>query len=116
METRLFFNRFPLETTEKDIRKLFSPYGKVSAITIFTDRETGQPRGMGYVTLDSRAAAQAAIEALNDMEMAGQLVRVKFDDKELDKLLKSAHPLQKDANEVARLLGETEYHPILTIR
>jgi len=43
--------------TEHDLRELFAPYGVVDHITIMTDRETGQPRGFGFVEMANDKAA-----------------------------------------------------------
>jgi cold-inducible RNA-binding protein len=62
--------------TEQDVRELFAPYGVVDRINLITDRETGRPRGFGFVEMADDKAAQAAMTALNGQELAGRALNV----------------------------------------
>src|SRR5262245_65968265 len=62
--------------TEQELRDLFAPYGVVERINIITDRETGRPRGFGFVEMADDRAAQAAITGLNGKEVAGRTLNV----------------------------------------
>jgi RNA recognition motif-containing protein len=55
--------------------ELFSRHGTVHSVALINDRETGRPRGFGFVEIDDDAAA-AAIEALNGYQMGGRDLRV----------------------------------------
>lgn len=57
------------------LQTLFAQHGTVHSVRIMTDRTTRKPRGYGFVEID-RAAAQTAIDALNDTEFCGRTLRV----------------------------------------
>lgn len=71
----IYIGNLPFSATEEDIRDLFSPYGAVHAVKLVTDRETGQPRGFGFVEMEESAAA-SAIAALNGKELGGRSLRI----------------------------------------
>jgi RNA recognition motif. (a.k.a. RRM, RBD, or RNP domain) len=62
--------------TEQDLRELFAPYGVVDRINLLTDRETGRPRGFGFVAMADDKAAQAAIAGLQGTDFAGRTLHV----------------------------------------
>ena len=72
----IFVGNMAYSITETDLRELFTPYGVVERINIITDRETGRPRGFGFVELPDDRAAQAAIAALHGQEVAGRTLNV----------------------------------------
>ena len=75
MAKRLFVGNLPYDTTEEDLRSLFTPYAEPSYVKIITDRETGRSKGFGFVELED-AAADKAIAELNGKEMgSGDRVR-----------------------------------------
>ena len=55
--------------------QLFGQHGDVNSVALITDRETGRPRGFGFVEMED-SAAQAAISALDGYEMGGRNLRV----------------------------------------
>ena len=73
--TTIYVGNLPFSANEADIRVLFERYGKVDSIKLVNDRETGRPRGFGFVEMPS-AETQAAIGALNGYEMDGRALRV----------------------------------------
>lgn len=72
----IFVGNMAFAVTEHDLRELFAPYGVVDHITIMTDRETGQPRGFGFVEMSDDKAAQSAITGLNGKELGGRTLNV----------------------------------------
>ncbi len=76
METRLFVGNLSFKVTEDDLLDIFSPYGDVMQVRIINDRETGRPRGFGFVTMASEEEAHKAIEALNKHEIEGRALTV----------------------------------------
>jgi nucleolin len=58
------------------LRESFGPFGTVSDVFLPTDRATGRPRGFGFVTLSTRAAAESAIEKMDNTEVDGRTIRV----------------------------------------
>jgi len=71
----IYVGNLPFSTTDEDLRKLFSQYGSVHSVKMITDRETGKPRGFGFVEIESDGA-NAAVEALNGTEFQGRSLRV----------------------------------------
>ena len=72
----IFVGNLAFTVTEQDVRELFAPYGVVESIRLITDRETGRPRGFGFVEMADAQAAQAAIAALHGKEVAGRTLNV----------------------------------------
>ena len=54
----------------------FSKYGKVVEARVITDRETGRPRGFGFVTFETSVQADDALAAMNGFELQGREIRV----------------------------------------
>jgi cold-inducible RNA-binding protein len=76
MSVRLYVGNLPFSVSEQDLEDLFSRSGQVESTNIVTDRDTGRSRGFAFVEMDSREAADAAIEALNGFELAGRALTV----------------------------------------
>ena len=62
--------------TEDDLREVFGAHGNVAQVDVIQDRETGRPRGFAFVKMEEPAAADAAIQALDGNDFAGQNLRV----------------------------------------
>jgi RNA recognition motif-containing protein len=77
MGTRLYVGNLPYSVTELDLRDLFGGLGTVTDAKIITDRETGRPRGFGFVEMASEDEARKAIEELNGRDVQGRQVAVK---------------------------------------
>jgi RNA recognition motif-containing protein len=73
---QIYVNNFPFTTTEEELRHLFEPYGTVETARIVTDRDTGRPRGFGFVEMPNATEAQAAIEGLNGTSLGGRTLTV----------------------------------------
>jgi len=71
----IYVGNLPFSATEEEIRNLFSPYGTVHGVKLVSDRETGRPRGFGFVEMDDSEAA-SAISALNGQDMGGRSLRI----------------------------------------
>lgn len=71
----IYLGNLPTSASEEDVRNLFGQHGDVAKVSLITDRETGQPRGFGFVEMESEAAAKA-IEALDGCEFGGRTLRV----------------------------------------
>ena len=72
---KLYVGNLPFSATDAEINELFSKHGKVHSVALINDRETGRPRGFGFVEMDDEAI-QPAIEALNGFDMGGRQLRV----------------------------------------
>jgi RNA recognition motif-containing protein len=77
MGTRLFVGNLSFNTTEVDLRNVFTEAGlSATEIKIVTERETGRPRGFAFVEMVDQASATKAIEALNHRELDGRELNV----------------------------------------
>ena len=72
---KIYVGNLPFSASEADVRTLFSQHGTVESVSLPTDRETGRPRGFGFVEM-SQADAARAIQSLNGHEMGGRQLRV----------------------------------------
>jgi RNA recognition motif-containing protein len=73
--TTIYVGNLPFNATEQDVRGLFERHGKVDSVKLINDRETGKPRGFGFVDMPQNEA-QGAIQALNGFNMNGRPLRV----------------------------------------
>lgn len=73
MAQKLYVGNLPFSATEDGVRELFSQYGEVHSVSIITDRETGRPRGFGFVEMENAAEA---IGALNGQDFEGRSLTV----------------------------------------
>lgn len=73
--TKLFVGNLPFTATEASVRTLFSAHGTVETVALITDRDTGRPRGFGFVEVSSADAARA-IQALNGTDFEGRALKV----------------------------------------
>jgi RNA recognition motif-containing protein len=73
--TKLYVGNLPFTITEDAIRTLFTPHGTVEKISLISDRETGRPRGFGFVEM-SNADASRAMQALNGKEVDGRALKI----------------------------------------
>lgn len=72
----IYVGNLPFEVTQDDLSKVFSEYGTVKRVQLPTNRETGRPRGFGFVEMETEAAETAAIEALDGSEWMGRELKV----------------------------------------
>jgi RNA recognition motif-containing protein len=72
---KIYVGNLPFSASEADVRTLFSQHGTVDSVALPTDRETGRPRGFGFVEMPQADAARA-IQALNGYSMNGRPLRV----------------------------------------
>jgi len=72
----IYVGNLSFEVTQDDLSKVFSEYGTVKRVQLPTNRETGRPRGFGFVEMETEAAETAAIEALDGSEWMGRELKV----------------------------------------
>ena len=72
----IYLGNIAWSMTEDDVEALFAEFGAVSSVKIITDKYSGRSKGFGFVEMDDDAAAQKAIDALNDSEQEGRNLRV----------------------------------------
>ncbi len=73
--TKLYVGNLPFTATEDSVRALFAPHGTVETLALITDRETGNPRGFGFVEMANADAARA-MQALNGSDFDGRALRI----------------------------------------
>ncbi len=72
---KIYVGNLSFNSTEDDVNQLFSQHGTVHSVALINDRETGRPRGFGFVEMDDNEAT-AAISALDGHEFDGRALRV----------------------------------------
>jgi cold-inducible RNA-binding protein len=65
MNKKLYVGNLPYNTTEAQVRALFQQAGEITDVALITDRETGRPKGFGFVEMATVEAAQEAIKRFN---------------------------------------------------
>jgi RNA recognition motif-containing protein len=73
--TTIYVGNLPFSATEQDVRSLFEQHGNVQSVKLVNDRETGRPRGFGFVEMPT-SDAQTAIQHMNGFQMGGRPLRV----------------------------------------
>ena len=73
--TRIYVGNLPFSATEDSLRALFATHGTVEKVSLINDRDTGRPRGFGFVEMSSADAARA-IQTLNGTDFGGRPLRV----------------------------------------
>jgi RNA recognition motif-containing protein len=74
--TKLYVGNLPYSVNDAELRSIFEAHGTVDSASIIIDRETGRPRGFGFVEMSSSEQANAAIAALNGTQMGGRALVV----------------------------------------
>ena len=72
----IYVGNIPYAATETDLEELFGEYGQVATATIIRDRYDGRSKGFGFVEMENQEDGERAIEALDDQEMMGRLLKV----------------------------------------
>ena len=72
---KLYVGNMSFDTTQESLQAVFSNYGEVQEVALVTDRDTGRPRGFGFVTMNDEGA-KAAIAALDQKEFEGRNLTV----------------------------------------
>jgi RNA recognition motif-containing protein len=73
--TKLYVGNLPFTATEEAVRVLFAAHGTVETVSLINDRDTGRPRGFGFVEM-SNADASRAMQALNGSDMGGRPLKI----------------------------------------
>ena len=76
METKLYVGNMSAESTEEEIRTLFSEAGTVGTVELIMDRQTGKPKGFGFLTMSSQAEAEKAISLFDGKDVKTRALKV----------------------------------------
>ena len=74
--TKLYVGNLSFSTTEADLEDLFGAHGRLASVRVITDRETGRPRGFGFVEFEDDESAQEAQRTLDGQDFQGRPLRV----------------------------------------
>jgi RNA recognition motif-containing protein len=73
--TKLYVGNLPFTATEDGVRTLFSEFGAVEKVSLISDRDTGRPRGFGFVEM-SNADASRSMQSLNGKDFDGRSLKI----------------------------------------
>ncbi|MBD0332328.1 MAG: RNA-binding protein [Chitinophagaceae bacterium] len=72
----IYVSNLSFNIQDEDLKQFFTPYGEVTSAKIINDKFTGKSRGFGFVEMSDSAAAQAAIQELDNGTVDGRTIRV----------------------------------------
>ena len=75
-QNKLYVGNLSFQSTEDDVADAFSAHGTVTSVNLIMDRETGRPRGFGFVEMSTDAEAQACVQALDGQDLGGRNLKV----------------------------------------
>ena len=73
---KIFVGNLSFQSTDDSIRSVFTEHGQVDEVALITDRDTGRPRGFGFVTMPNDEEARTAIESVNGRDVDGRTLNV----------------------------------------
>ena len=76
MNKKLFIGNLPFATNAENLKEMFGQHGQVVSANVIVDRVSGRSKGFGFVEMGTEEEAQAAMSALNGMEIDGRKVAV----------------------------------------
>lgn len=66
MDTKLYVGNMSYDTTEADLRTMFSEAGTVESVDVIKDRDSGRPKGFAFIVMSTQAEAEKAISMFNE--------------------------------------------------
>src|SRR5664280_1745642 len=76
MSTKLFVGNLSFNATQEQLQELFGAHGTVVEVDVIKDKFSGRPRGFAFVSMETKEAADAAVQALNGKEIDGRALTV----------------------------------------
>jgi cold-inducible RNA-binding protein len=76
MSTKLFVGNLSYNTTQNQLQEMFAAHGNVIEVDLIMDKFSGRPRGFGFVTMETKEGADAAVKALNGKSIEGRALTV----------------------------------------
>ena len=76
MNTKLFVGNLSFNTTQDQLQEMFAAHGNVIEVDLIMDKFSGRPRGFGFVMMETKEAADAAVQALNGKSIDGRALTV----------------------------------------
>lgn len=74
-QNKLYVGNLPFTVSEDQVRNAFAQYGEISQLNLIMDRDTGRPKGFGFITFATQQAAEKALEQ-NGKDLGGRALRV----------------------------------------
>jgi RNA recognition motif-containing protein len=88
----IYVGNLPYSVTEADLNQAFSAFGKVTSVTLISDKFSGQSKGFGFVEMANNSEADAAIKGLNETPFKGRNITVNQAKPKTDKPQRSNRP------------------------
>lgn len=76
MSKKIYVGNLPFTASETEVRELFEAHGTVVSVALIEDRDTGRPRGFGFVEMSDENAAQAAISKLDGTVLGDRSLKI----------------------------------------
>ncbi len=76
MAKKLYVGNLAYSTTQEAVRELFAQAGDVADVALITDRDTGRPKGFGFVEMATEEGAQEAIRRFNGFTLDSRALTV----------------------------------------
>ena len=73
---KIYIGNMSFDTTEETVRQAFEAFGEITSVNLISDRDTGRPKGFGFVEMANDEQAKAAIAGLNGTDLGGRTVNV----------------------------------------
>jgi len=73
---KLYVGNLSYSTSESALKTLFAEHGEVVSVSLITDRDTGRPKGFGFVEMATPEMADTAKGALDGTELDGRTIKV----------------------------------------
>ena len=74
-QNKLYVGNLPFSVNDEQLRGIFASYGEISQLNLIMDRDTGRPKGFGFITFATQQAAEKALEQ-NGKDLGGRAMRV----------------------------------------
>ena len=108
---KLFIVGFPKDMQEIELVEMFSIHGTVNTVTIVTDKNTGESKGYGFITMTDDAGAERAIKALDGATIDDRTINVRMaEEQHSAKPAPSPRPQQRSQPAAPRRDNRTEAH------
>ena len=73
---KIYVGNLSYDVTDSDLEQAFSAFGAVTSVNILKDKQTGQPKGFGFIEMAEVSEGQAAIKEMNGKEFMGRELKV----------------------------------------
>lgn len=95
MEPKVYVGNLSYDTTEEDLRAMFSTAGTVVSVDMIKDRDTGRTKGFAFVTMNSQDEAQNAIKMFNEKNLDNRAIRVNLARPREERPYRSTYPKRR---------------------